>query len=308
MRIGISGTFWPAFTAGSGQHIRGLLPALVNAGTDEFYLYIPRFALPASFALDDIPVHARVVSTPFDQRNPNLAKLWYEQIALPQVSRRDGIQVLHIPYMGAPLVHSIPVIVTVHDLIPMLLPEYRASASVRAYTSLAARATQRAQFVITVSQSAAHDVKRVLRIPEQRIRVIYNAVSGLHRPVDGDQYSLTAQRLKLPPRYLLYLGGFDRRKNVPELVLAYQMIYRQVPDITLVIAGRLPHQDSEFAPDPHKLVDELQRSYRADFSIALRRLWFAGTRVVGVRYPGCPLHRQFTGRGGRSRCAVCAAG
>lgn len=262
MRIGISGTFWPAFTTGSGQHIRGLLPALVAASGEDYTLYIPRFALPDSPSTMDTPVRTRIVATPFDRRNTNLAKLWYEQIALPRACHLDSIQLLHTPYLGAPLVHSIPVVVTVHDLIPLLLPEYRNSLAVRAYMRLAAWAAQRAQFVIAVSQSAANDVQRVLHIPEQRICVIYNAVSGQLQPVHHAQYDLVARKLGLPQHYLLYLGGFDRRKNVPELLRAFQKICQQVPAITLVIAGRRPGQDTAFFPDPQRLANELSLAER----------------------------------------------
>lgn len=262
MRIGISGTFWPAFTTGSGQHIRGLLPALVAASGEDYTLYIPRFALPDSPSTMDTPVRTRIVATPFDRRNTNLAKLWYEQIALPRACHLDSIQLLHTPYLGAPLVHSIPVVVTVHDLIPLLLPEYRNSLAVRAYMRLAAWAAQRAQFVIAVSQSAANDVQRVLHIPEQRICVIYNAVSGHHQPVHPVQYDQVAHKLGLPQHYLLYLGGFDRRKNVLELLRAFREICQQVPAITLVIAGRRPSQDTAFSPDPQRLVDELSLADR----------------------------------------------
>ena len=150
MRIGISGTFWPALTTGSGQHLRGLLPALVATSGEDYILYIPRFALPDSSASLDSPVKTRIVATPLDRRNVHLAKLWYEQVALPRACHRDSVQVLHTPYLGAPLVHSFPVVVTVHDLIPLLLAEYRSSLAVRAYMRLAAWAAQRAQFVIAV--------------------------------------------------------------------------------------------------------------------------------------------------------------
>ena len=262
MRIGISGTFWPALTTGSGQHIRGLLPALVAASGDVYTLYIPRFALRDSSSSMDTPVKTRIVATPFDQRNTNLAKLWYEQIALPRACHLDNIQVLHTPYLGAPLMHSIPVVVTVHDLIPLLLPEYRGSLAVRAYMRLAAWAAQRAQFVIAVSQSAANDVQRVLHIPAQRIRVIYNAVSGQHQPVHPAQHDQVARKLGLSQQYLLYLGGFDRRKSVPELLRAFREICQQVPAITLVIAGRRPGQDTTFFPDPQRLVNELNLADR----------------------------------------------
>ncbi len=265
MRIGISGIFWPAVTTGSGQHLRGLLPALVASDhTVEYLLYIPRFAVHQNTVLD-APASIRIVNTPFDKSHANLAKVWYEQTALPAAARADGVDVLHIPYLGAPLRHKMPVVVTIHDLIPFILKEYRTSMGVRVYSRLVGWSARRAERVITVSASAARDVQRLLRIPSERIQVIYNALPYQFAPPEPEAYRKVAERLSLPTRYLVYLGGFDRRKNVPELLQAFAAIMDRIPDITLVIAGRLPVQDSAFAPDPQRLARELCLSKRVQF-------------------------------------------
>jgi alpha-1,3-rhamnosyl/mannosyltransferase len=64
-------------------------------------------------------------------------------------------------------------------------------------------------------------------------------------------------RYGLTPGYVLYLGGFDQRKNL-ETVAAVMARVRQglAEDAPLVIAGRLPAQDTPFAPDPRRLVQE----------------------------------------------------
>ena len=124
MHVGISGTFWPALTTGSGQHLHGLLPALAESDRSVSYtLYIPRFALQYA-EVRDSPVATRIITTPFDGRSQDFAKLWYEQVALPRAARADGMDVLHIPYFAAPLMPRMPVVVTIHDMIPYILKEY----------------------------------------------------------------------------------------------------------------------------------------------------------------------------------------
>jgi len=73
-------------------------------------------------------------------------------------------------------------------------------------------------------------------------------------------------RLKwaLPPRYLLYLGGFDLRKNVPRLLQAFARL--DDPQVKLVVAGRLPEADTPFTPDPRRIVARLGITDRVHFT------------------------------------------
>lgn len=256
MRVGISGTFWVEATTGSGQHLRGLLKALAaSEAPPDITLYIPKYTLRGGNP-QRAPVRSRFISTPFDGHNLHLAKLWYEQIALPAAADRDEQDVLHVPYLGAPLLHRVPVVVTAHDMIPYLLPEYRSTVSVRVYMRLAAWSARRAQQVIAVSSSAAHDALRVLKLDSRRLHVVYNAVPDTLAPASLQERASAAARIGLPARYFVYLGGFDRRKNVPELLQAFRQVQQTLPE-RLVIAGRLPESDTTFKPDPRRLAREL---------------------------------------------------
>ena len=54
----------------------------------------------------------------------------------------------------------------------------------------------------------------------------------------------------LPERFVLYLGGFDWRKQVNELLLAYTFVGEADGDaFPLVIAGREPVYDNRLFPD-----------------------------------------------------------
>src|SRR3712207_5610082 len=132
MRIALSGMFWAEPHVGSGQYLHHLVAMLPSMPSRHRYvLVVPRYTT------DERPVipgwQVIWMPTPFDRRNANLAKLWFEQIALGQVSRALRIDVIHVPYFAPPLGMKRPVVVTIHDLIPMLLPEYRGGRAVQAY-------------------------------------------------------------------------------------------------------------------------------------------------------------------------------
>jgi glycosyltransferase involved in cell wall biosynthesis len=150
-------------------------------------------------------------------------------------------------------------VVTIHDVVTLLLPEYRERWINRLYTSIVALAARKAAAIIAVSETTKRDVSRVLGIAPDRIRVIGNAVDAQFRPVE-DRQCLDALRARygLPPQFILYLGGFDVRKNLARLLEAYA---RMSPALRaaypLVIAGRAFLLGHPLYPDPHSAVERL---------------------------------------------------
>ena len=206
------------------------------------------------------------VSTPFDSISENLAKLWFEQVSFPRACLRQGVEIAHVPYFASPLFPTTPTVVTVHDLIPMLLPAYRGSILVRLYTHLVAAAARKADTVLTDSEASKQDIVRLLGIPAERVRVIYLAADDIYQPV-LDEHRLAATRRKygLPESYLLYLGGFDQRKNVPTLLKAFVQLAKDSKAF-LVVADQLPERDLTFSPDPRPIVQELGIGERVVFT------------------------------------------
>jgi len=242
MRIGINTLFLDRPETGSGQYTRNLLEALAKVDpTNEYLLISPGSALK---------VH-----------NPqsafrNLGKLWFEQVSFPLACRH--LDLAHVPYFAPPLFPTVPTVVTIHDLIPLILPAYRGSPLVRCYTQLVAAAARRAKAVITVSQASQRDIVRYLDIPPEEIYVTYEAADETFQPVEDEaQLAAIHQKYALPERYLLYLGGFDQRKNLPALLRAFALLVNRQPQAKLVIAGQLPARDSPLFPHPRRLISEL---------------------------------------------------
>ncbi|HET9222989.1 MAG TPA: glycosyltransferase family 1 protein, partial [Roseiflexaceae bacterium] len=132
MRIAISGMFWSQPTVGSGQYLDGMLGELAHAAPEhEYVLLLPAYLDDRRPTTDDqrsavssvVAGHlsAIVVSTPFDGRSENLAKLWFEQVGVPLAAARLRADLLHVPYFAPPLVSRLPVVATVLDIIPLLL-------------------------------------------------------------------------------------------------------------------------------------------------------------------------------------------
>jgi len=127
------------------------------------------------------------------------------------------------------------------------------------YSSLVAFTVRRADAIITVSDYSKRDIMRTLQIPEDRIHVIGNAVDSSYRPiVDGRMIESVRERYGIGPKYILYFGGFDVRKNVDRLLEAYAALPSSTRDeYQLVIAGRLLFMGHPLYPDPRPRIREL---------------------------------------------------
>jgi glycosyltransferase involved in cell wall biosynthesis len=257
MRLAINGWFWGQPATGSGQTVRYLVPVLVQQDPSlEIVLVVPEWAT-SSQTSEALP--ERVTLLPVPCRPGNLGKLWFEQSTFPRTCNQLGVDLAHVPYFAPPLSPTVPGVVTIHDLIPMVLPEYRGSALARLYTSLVASAAAHTHLILTDSEASKRDILAHLNVPDNRVRVVYLAPAPHYRPID-DPEVLEAVRHKydLPETFVLWLAGFDVRKNAQALLHAYTWVYSALgDDYPLVMAGKLPAKDTPFFPDPRRIVAEL---------------------------------------------------
>ena len=134
---------------------------------------------------------------------------WYP-LALPREARKRSLSVLHCPTFRGPFQSAVPVVVTVHDLAVLRHPGMFNQWS-RRYSRLAVpRVAQGARRLIAVSDFTRRELVELLHVPEERIRVIPNAVGEPFGPdgprADGD--------------YVLAVGTLEPRKNLARTVEA----------------------------------------------------------------------------------------
>ena len=322
MHIVVSGWFWGQPNTGSGQYINWLLPYLESVSrsqssisshsgdqpeADDPKRTVPRFTLllpqqplmersgdsvhssPSANSPAARTVALSSVTVPPPRLPRQLAKLYWEQVIVPRWARRLGADLLLVPYWAAPLWQPTPTVVTVHDLIPLLLPAYRGGRLGRLYTGLVSYTARRCAAVLTVSEAGKRDIIAHLKLPAERVFAVHhgpndsasrsaNRALRHDRPQTGippqqpsatrddTQYAIR-NKYALPERYFLYLGGFDVRKNVLGIVRAYRRYLDQGgdPAVQLVLAGTLPRVDTDFFPDPQPLVRQLELTEQVRF-------------------------------------------
>ncbi len=260
MKIGINSLFFKFPTNGSAQYLSHLVRALGEVDQQNEYILLgPQPLSQGSDSLTSFPYVAKPVPT-FAASNENIEKLIWEQYTGPAAARKAGVDIFHVPYFAPPYFPRTPTVVTIHDVIPLRLPLYRAGVSVNAYMKLVARAAHKATLVIAISQHAKQDMIDALQLPAERIRVIYEAAGDEYHPItDAAKLAEVRERYGVGSRYILYLGGLDARKNVPQLVKAFAHAYRQLgdPSLQLLIAGNPEKQSGPLFPDPRPVASDL---------------------------------------------------
>lgn len=219
---------------GSGTYLDRLVPALRRA------------AAPGE--------RFEVVAPPDRLSAGNVRKVVFEQLGFPCRAARIGADVAHVPYWAPPLRARMPVVLTLHDVIPLVLPEYRRDPRVRAYMAIVVRATRRAAIIAVDSRSTAADAERLLGLDADRLRVVPLGVDGAlsRRAAAPGASERVRAELDLPARFGLYLGGFELRKDVATLMAAWRDVWTRTR-VPLVVAGRLPVPGDRRAPDPREL-------------------------------------------------------
>lgn len=256
MHIAINAYFWQRPFTGSGQYTRNLVYHLNRHIADlEITLIFPQIAGEPEPEL--VPPSVNVQLVPL--RPGNLGKVLFEQRDFPRACKAVGADIAHVPYWGGPLRSPIPLIVTVHDLTTLLMPEYRKSPQARLYNGLVSASARGANHIITDSFASKIDIIDHLHIPEQEITAIYLAAGKQFTPTENSLVDMgVLRKYNLPDFYILYLGGYEIHKNVTTLLLAHTYISQALgEDYPLVLAGRKPTQVSDHFPDYDDYIQRL---------------------------------------------------
>lgn len=200
-----------------------------------------------------------VIGTPRLVQSKKAIKLWWEQIGVLQALRRSGAGILHIPYFAAPRVTRGKLIVTIHDVIPMVYPQYGGSIAMRLYLRVVLPATRRASLILTDSECSQRDIVRLLRIDTRKIKSIPLAAGKEFQPqADADGEHELRARWGLTGPVIFNVGGLDVRKNLTTLVEAFGRALPNLdPATVLVIAGQAHTANARLYPPIEPLIDKL---------------------------------------------------
>lgn len=148
--------------------------------------------------------------------------------------RRD-IDIYHeTAFTPAKVRSQTPQVFTLHDLSLMHYPQFHPKERVWFSDIFFNRRLPEADHIIVPSAYIKKEVRRYLKVPENRLSVIHEAPDPFFFPRPADQVRQVAERLCLPETYLLFVGTLEPRKN---LALLIEAMRRLPATIHLVLVG-----------------------------------------------------------------------
>jgi glycosyltransferase involved in cell wall biosynthesis len=135
--------------------------------------------------------------------------------------------------LGAMTLRKKPVLVTMHDVSLLHIPEF--SPQFIRFYRWALQQFKKAQLpILVVSHQAKSDAIHYAHYPEALVHVVYNGINHERFQPQPHASGPTA-RFRF-----VYAGGLGQRKNVGLLLEAFRQVSRQYPEAELHIAGGFP--------------------------------------------------------------------
>jgi glycosyltransferase involved in cell wall biosynthesis len=164
-----------------------------------------------------------------------------EHVSIPLALRQIRADLFHAPHYVLPFYTPCPVVVTVHDVIHLLFPQYLPSRFASYYARvMIGRSLAKAKLVMTVSKASKRDLLGFFDVDESKILVIPNGLDPtMASELGPEEIERVRRRFQLTGRNALFVGNIKPHKNVERLIAAFARLREdeQFSDLTLIVVG-----------------------------------------------------------------------
>ncbi|MFT8350856.1 glycosyltransferase family 4 protein [Clostridium saccharoperbutylacetonicum] len=174
----------------------------------------------------------------FDRYNTNIVFSsgkhggFYEKYYIPNALDKIYADLYHIPQngIGFDFDTKIPTVVTIHDLIPYIMPETVGKGYLERFLRDMPDIISNSCGILTVSEYSKKDILKFFSFyPEDKIFVTPLAANTNFKPLNKNNCKLYVEKTyKIKDPYILYIGGFSQRKNVLGLIKAFHKVYKDL--------------------------------------------------------------------------------
>lgn len=169
---------------------------------------------------------------------------FYENYYYPNYIEENNIDMHHIPQNGIGLneLYTSPLVVTIHDLIPYILPETVGRGYLQRFLRDMPLIVNNSKIILTVSEYSKRDIIKFFPfVNEKKIFVTPLAANKSYKPLNKSTcIEYIKNKYSIDSPFLLYIGGFSTRKNVKELIIAFKKIQNSLKkDYKLVLCGSI---------------------------------------------------------------------
>ncbi len=233
MKIGIDIRALNSIRTGIGRYLETLLPALFRYDKDSEYILFYNSLTGPTPAYNSAGGKSSLVRTYIPNRILNA--LW-AYTAFPKFENLAGkTDIFYSPSFQVPPLKKSRSVLTIHDIVFYHSPELAIPSAVRHYKRRIKFYADRADVIIADSTATANDIVEFLKIDRGKIKVIYPGTIPL-ADVTEPERSKIKNKLKLPDKYMLFVGCIEPRKNLARAFRAYNRsgLWKEIP---FVLAG-----------------------------------------------------------------------
>jgi len=231
MRVGYDAKRYFFNYTGLGNYSRDLVRILQSHYPEhEYILYTPK------------PIKEFVPASNLTLRSPEslfekLISSYWRLKGISRVLSTDGIDLFHGLSGEIPLglsKYGIKSVVTIHDLIFIRYPELYNAIDRKIYKQKMQSAAENADKIIAISEQTKSDIVEFLKIPAQKIQVIYQGCHpAFKKSISEETKEIVRKKYNLPNDFILNVGSIEPRKNAFQIVKAIQNT-----EIPLVLIGK----------------------------------------------------------------------
>lgn len=176
-------------------------------------------------------------------------RLFLEQLYIPYLVYKYKIDVVHSLHYSFPVMSKARKIVTVCDMIFYKYPELHLKNKVLYFRFFIWLTTLFADKVICISKSTQEDYLDHFKVSSELTTVIELGKDDSYRPdIDREEVNKVLNKYAVDGDYILFIGTIEPRKNVSNLILAYERLITEGFSQRLVIVGKKGwHYDAIFS-------------------------------------------------------------
>jgi glycosyltransferase involved in cell wall biosynthesis len=217
---------------GIGTYIRNLLRHLARIDRDSEYVLLCQTA--------DLGIASRLGANFRAVVEPSPTYSFREQIHVPWVLHRERPDVFHAPHYVLPPATRCRSVVTIHDCIHVMFPQYLRNRAAYVYARASMwSAARQAQRILTVSEASKRDIIHFFNVPPDKVVVVYNAIEErFAQTPSADALERVRERYQLNHPFVLYVGNIKPHKNLVRLIEAFAELRRRgFSELKLLIIG-----------------------------------------------------------------------
>lgn len=248
LKIGIDAHILYDPVAGIRNYLYNLLNEFGHMDSNQQFILFGNSNVLKNYNLDykNMEINKSFIPTIGSHFISSLNPLWYK-FYLPLQLRNRNIDVFFSPNFVLPSLFKGKIVLTIHDLGPIVNPELYARRYRLYFRRIVEQGARKSDKIITGSQNAKNDLVNWLGINNDKIEVVYHGSEERFKEITNRTLiNKTLSDYKIQSDYILFVGQISERKNISTLIETYKKLKKEyLIKERLLLVGKLGHNHSK---------------------------------------------------------------